>query len=258
MAIETLGASLAEYAPKYRHAKLDRDDDGILTVTLHTDGDSLVWSARAHDELAYLFTDIACDQENRVVVLTGAGDSFCNEIDFESFSLGTPQEWYHTAFEGKRLIKNFMAIEVPIIAAVNGPVTFHPELPAICDLVLVSETAVFQDAPHFASGIIPGDGAQYVWPYVLGPARGRYFLLTGQKLDAGQALEYGVVNEVLPQADVLARALEHARTIAAKTDLTIRSTRLLMKTELDRIVNDQQGAGFPHQALAVIDMSWGQ
>lgn len=256
MSSETLGTSLADYAPKYQHIDLRRDDDGVLVVTLHTDNDSLVWSSRAHDELAYAFNDIACDRQNRVVVLTGAGNNFCNDIDFASFSLASPADWNHTAFEGTRLVRNLMAIEVPVIAAVNGPARFHPELAAICDIVLAAETAVFQDAPHFGSGIIPGDGAQYLWPHILGPARGRYFLLMGQEIGAQQALEYGIVNEVVPAAQLRGRAIEVAKVIADKTDLTIRSTRLLMKRELDRIVNDQQGLGFPHQALAVIDMSW--
>jgi len=62
--------------------------------------------------------------------------------------------------------------------------------------VLAADTALFQDAPHFMSGIVPGDGAHVVWPHLLGPNRGRYFLITGQELNARTAFEYGVVNEV--------------------------------------------------------------
>ena len=84
------------------------------------------------------------------------------------------------------------------------------------DVVLASETAYFQDGPHFPSGIVPGDGAHVIWPYVLGPNRGRYFLITGQELDAKTALEYGAVNEVLPAEKLLPRAWEIAEQIAAK------------------------------------------
>lgn len=51
-------------------------------------------------------------------------------------------------------------------------------------LVIASDTATFQDAPHFPNGIVPGDGVHIVWPLLLGPNRGRYFLLTGQRLSA--------------------------------------------------------------------------
>jgi enoyl-CoA hydratase/carnithine racemase len=254
MPMQILAKPLSEYADKYEHAKLERDENGVLLVTLHTEGKSLVWTAKAHDELSYLFTDIACDRENRVVVLTGAGDAFCDEIDFESFSLVTPRDWYHITFEGKRLVKNLLDIEVPVIAAINGPATIHPELPVLSDVIIASDTTTFQDGPHFPSGIVPGDGVQFIWPHILGPNRGRYFLITGQVLTAQEALTLGVVGEVLPQDQVLARALEHAANIASKTELAIRSTRILMKREIDRLVSEQQGVGFPHQALAVMDM----
>jgi len=252
--MEILAPSLAEYQDKYQHIKFERDDDGILEMTLHTGGDSLIWTARVHDELGYAFTDVSTDRENRVVVLTGSGDSFCAEIDFTTFGLATPLDWSHIAFEGRRLVRNLLDIEVPIVAAINGPATIHPEVPILSDITIASTTVVFQDGPHFPSGIVPGDGAQFIWPHLLGLNRGRYFLLTGQELDAQASLELGVVNEVLPQDQVLDRARELARGIASKTDLAIRYTRILMKRELDRLVHEQQGLGFPHTSLAAIDM----
>jgi enoyl-CoA hydratase/carnithine racemase len=84
-----IAPSFDDYATKYETIKLERDEAGILQVTLHTDGGPAVWTSRMHDELAYCFADIATDAENAVVVLTGTSDSFCAEIDFSSFSLGT-------------------------------------------------------------------------------------------------------------------------------------------------------------------------
>ena len=88
-----IAPSFDDYATRYENIRLERDEAGILQVTVHTEGKSLIWTARAHDELAYCFTDIACDAGNKVVVLTGAGDSFCSEIDFSSFSLGSAADW---------------------------------------------------------------------------------------------------------------------------------------------------------------------
>ena len=78
-------------------------------------------------------------------------------------------------------------IEVPMIAAVNGPVTVHSELAVLCDVVLARTDTYFQDAPHFPGGLVPGDSMQVVWPMLLGPNRGRYFLLTGQEIHAEEA-----------------------------------------------------------------------
>ena len=58
----------------------------------------------------------------------------------------------------------------------------------LCDIVLASDDAVFQDAPHYPEGLVPGDGVHVLWPLLLGMNRGRYFLLTGEKLSAKQAL----------------------------------------------------------------------
>src|ERR1700729_1709504 len=101
--------------------------------------------------------------------------------------------------EGKRLLDNLLNIDVPVIGAVNGPARIHAELAVLSDIVLAAETAVFQDAAHMPNGVVPGDGVHVVWPLLLGPNRGRYFLLTGQRLSADEAQAAGVVSEVLPR-----------------------------------------------------------
>jgi enoyl-CoA hydratase/carnithine racemase len=249
-----IAPTLEQYAERYESIRLERDDAGVLTVTVHTDGDSLVWSSTAHDELAYCFADIATDVDNEVVVLTGAGESYCTDIDFSSFSLGTAADWSQIIFEGQRLLTNLLAIEVPVIAAINGPAHIHPEIPVLSDITIASETATFHDGPHFPAGIVPGDGAHLVWTSVLGPRRGPYFLLTGQTLDAQQALDYGVVNEVVPAGQALARAHELAADIAAKPRLARRYTRALMTRETKRLVHEQLALGLTSEALAALSL----
>ena len=241
-----------QYRNKYKNVTLTRED-GILTMTLHTGGGSLVWSATSHDELAYCFTDVGADRENKVVIITGAGDNFCAEIDAASFSLSTAGGWDVTIYEGRRLLVNLLDIEVPVISAVNGPARFHPEIPVLSDIVIASETALFQDAPHFMSGIVPGDGAHVVWPHVLGPNRGRYFLLTGQELDARKALEYGAVNEVVPASRLMDRARELAQTIAAKPPLARRYARAVLTQRIKRLMHEGITQGLALEALAALD-----
>jgi enoyl-CoA hydratase/carnithine racemase len=90
-----------------------------------------------------------------------------------------------------------------MIAAVNGPVTTHSDQALLCDIVLAADTAKFADAVHFTAGLLPGDGINVVYSELLGVNRARYLLLTGQELDARQALEMGLVAEVMPQADLM-------------------------------------------------------
>jgi len=248
----SIAPKFAQYQNRYQNIKLDRDD-GILTVTLHTGGKSLVWSALAHEELGYCFTDIGTDRDNKVVILTGAGDNFCADINAGSFKLSSAGDWDLTFFDGRRLLNNLMDIEVPVISAVNGPARIHPEIPVLSDIVIASDNALFQDAPHFMSGIVPGDGAHVVWPHLIGANRGRFFLLTGQELDAQKALEFGAVSEVVPRQRLMPRARELAQSIAAKPILTRRYTRVALTQRIKRLLHEGLSLGLAAEALAAID-----
>jgi len=96
---------------------------------------------------------------------------------------------------------------------------------------------------------VPGDGVHIVWPLVLGVNRGRYFLLTGQKISAQEALTLGVVNEVLPRDGVLPRAWELAEHIAKRPTLAIRYARVAMTQTLKRMMLDDLGYGLALEGL---------
>jgi enoyl-CoA hydratase/carnithine racemase len=244
-----MSIKLVEYAHKYKHAKIERRN-GILQVTLHSDSRELAWGARPHEELSYLFGDIARDYENKVVILTGTGESFCANPVIDGDGSLKSSTWDPVYNEAKHLVMNELNIEVPMIAAVNGPAHRHAGLAVLCDIVLAAEHASFQDPAHFPNGLVPGDGVHVIWPMLLGPNRGRYFLLTGQTLSAREALALGVVNEVLPRDQVLPRAWQLAEQIASRPSLAIRYARVAMTQVIKQMMLDQLGYGLALEGLA--------
>lgn len=233
-----------------------RREDGILEMTVHTGGDSLRWERKPHAELERAFLEIARDRDNHVVILTGTGEEFSGPAPEPAANLEehqrSPVEWEELGRESNNLIMNMLAIDVPMIAAVNGPAKRHAELPVLCDIVLASETAAFQDSAHFVAGLVPGDGMHVVFPLIMGMNRGRYFLLTGQVIDARQALDFGLVNEVLPREKLLERAWEHAREIKKQPLLNIRYTRIVINEIIRKHMQDNLAYGLALEGLALV------
>lgn len=246
--------SFDDYASKYESVRMERRD-GILQMTIHTRGDALVFDSTAHRELPQAFLDVANDLENLCVVFTGAGDALIpGRPGLGDRDSGlTSEQWYRVVQEGTQLVMNMLAIPVPVIAAVNGPCSVHSELPVMCDIVLASPSAVFQDAPHFWNGLVPGDGISQIWQHVLGPNRGRYFLLTGQQIDAQEAYDLGVVNEIVPLDQLLDRAWELARELTKRSPLTLRYTRMVLVSEFRRLLIDQLPYGLILEGAAHSD-----
>ena len=246
-------AELDQYANQYENIRFERND-GILQATFHTNGGPLQWGAGPHEEFPRAFADIGSDRANRVIIITGTGDAFSGP---QGTAAGAPkrapQEWDRTYWEGKRLLSNLLDIEVPMIAAVNGPALRHSEIPLLCDIVLAADTAAFQDSGHFMSNLVPGDGVHVVYPMLLGTNRGRYFLLTGQSIAADEALRLGLVSEVLPPDALLPRAWELARQVAQKSDLVLRYTRVATTQHIKRQMQDLLGYGLALEGLGSAD-----
>ena len=247
---------LADYADRYDCIRFARTD-GVLEVTLHTRGGEALWGVTErslHNELGLACVDIARDPENKVVLLTGTGSTFIAGMDPESRAPepSLAEMWDRIYGEGVTLLENLLAVPVPVIAAVNGPALIHAEIAVLSDIVLAADHAEFADLAHGPTGVVPGDGVQTIWPMLLGPNRGRYFLLTGQRLSAQEALRLGVVGEVLASEALLPRARELAHKLAALPARMLRRTRMLLVRDLRRRLRDELELGLAAEAMAML------
>lgn len=247
-------SKLSDYQHKYETIKFRRED-GILEMRFHTNDGPCQWVFRpTHGDFEQAFLDVARDRENEVVIMTGTGDYFLGPtVEFGGDPARralTASKWDPMQWEGKHLLMNLLNIEVPVIAAINGAATRHPEVPLLSDIVLASDDVVLQDSAHFQGGMVPGDGVQITFPMLMGTARARYFLTTGQAVNAKQAYDFGLVNELLPREQLLPRAWELARTIMKQPPLVRRYTRLVLTQPLKEEMQKQLAFGFALEGLA--------
>jgi enoyl-CoA hydratase/carnithine racemase len=227
------------YEHDFKYVRFKRDH-GVVELAIHRDGGAALWDfgpAGIHRELGEAFRAVAQDPECAVVIFTGLGNTFLTNIDVGDMrpeELKTHQFWDRIYREGTSLLQNFLDIEVPVIGALNGDAFLHAELPILSDIVLASDQVRFADKFHFPIDVVPGDGVHVVWPMLLGPNRGRYFLLTGQEISAHEGQSLGVVAEVLSASALMPRAWELAYQIARKPELTRRYTKVALIQEIKR------------------------
>jgi enoyl-CoA hydratase/carnithine racemase len=214
------------YFAAYRSVKLTRDAQGVLVVEFHSKGGPLIFTASDHTDFVDAFYRISQDRENKIVILTGAKGEFIPDIDFSSFgNVADPGVWSQVHDEGVQILENLANIRVPVIAAIEGRAYVHSEYALLANVIVAGEGATFNDVPHFAGGIVPGDGIFTAWSYRAGAGRAEAFLLNPQPLSAKTVHEWGVVAEVVANGKALARARELALLYLKAPEVTRRNTR---------------------------------
>ena len=207
--------------------KMTRDDAGVLTVAFHTKGGPLVFTARDHTEFVEAFYRISQDRENKIVIFTGSGGDFISGIDFSTFgNVSDPEIWSQAHDEGVQIMENLVNIRVPMIAAIEGKMHVHSEYCLQANVIIAGEGMTLHDLPHFAGGIVPGDGIFTALSYRAGAGRAESFLLNPKPISAATLLEWGVVAEVVPDGQALIRARELATQYLKVPEVTRRNTRV--------------------------------
>lgn len=211
--------------------------DGIAIITLNQpDNRNALYEGGIIDELVAALHRLNADQEARVGILTGAGPSFSaganlKKVAEEDGLANRPapriREFYRQGIQ--RVPLAFNHLEVPIIAAVNGPAFGAGcDIACMCDLRIAAVSAKFGEV-FVKLGVTPGDAGAWFIPRIIGIAKYAEMAFTGEPIDAQKALEWGLVSQVVPDGEVIDAALALAARIAANAPLALRMTKRLIR-----------------------------
>ena len=208
-------------------------EDGVLRITLNRPEKKNALTRAMYFAMVDALEQADRSETVRVVLLTGSGDSYTAGNDISDFQRSAPAEGPSGASVfGDRLVR----FTKPIVAAVNGlAVGIGTTMLLHCDLVYASEAARFR-LPFVDLGVVPELASSLLLPQLAGHHRASELLLLGRFFSAEEASAIGIVNHVLPAADLLPRALEAAQTIAAKPPQAVAQTRALIKGDVEPVL----------------------
>jgi enoyl-CoA hydratase len=200
-------------------------DGAVAVLTIDRPEKRNALSGQVRAELIAALDALRDDDGVRVLVITGAGEkAFVAGADIAEFAERTPLE-QRAAMTGRRVFDEIAAYPKPVIAMINGfCLGGGCELALACDLRIAADTARLGQ-PEINLGIIPGGGGTQRLPRVVGTGQAMRLVLTGELIDAAEALRIGLVDLVHPAAELRARTLETARAMAAKSPVALRMAK---------------------------------
>jgi len=204
-------------------------DGGVLTITLNRPDVLNALNHAVHEGLHAALAE-ARDPAVRVVVITGAGRGFCVGQDLQEFRDGASDVAGHLRSTYHVTVLGIRSLEKPVLAAVNGPAAGAGlSLALACDVRIASDRASF--VPAFSGiGLVPDSGGTWLARRLLGQARAFEWLSTGRKLPPLEALEWGLVSEVVPEAGFAERTHEIAQRWASLPTRAVWETKRLLDT----------------------------
>jgi enoyl-CoA hydratase len=205
-----------------------------------------------HHDLGLLLRSLKRETA-RAVVLTGREGVFSAGGDFDWFpSLRQVERLHRLRGDAKQLIWDLVDVEIPIVAAISGPaIGLGATIALLCDVIFMADTATIAD-PHVRLGIVAGDGGTAIWPLLVGPARAKEFLLTGDSLAAAEAERIGLVNHVVPADRLQEEALAFATRLAQGAPLAIQYTKSAVNKLVKEALNTAFDVAIGHELVTLL------
>ena len=223
----------------------------VLGVTLNRPESLNAVDGTMHEELARVFCDVAIDEESDVVVLTGAGRAFSagGDLAWLQGLCDDRAAWERVRVEAKRIVFGLLDCEKPVIAKVNGhAMGLGATLALFCDVIFAAEAARIAD-PHVRVGLAAGDGGALIWPQLIGYARAKEYLMTGDSLSAAKAAEIGLVNHCVPADALDERVDAFAQRLCDGAVAAIRYTKIAVNIGLRQIAHALMDASIAYESM---------
>jgi len=207
----------------YKALKVTREDR-VLTITMNRPEVKNALNAQLHGEFFNIFHEIDSDEEIDIIILTGSDGAFCagGDIDMLLEMHGNPVTTSEAIRKDRKIQNAMLDLEKPIIAKVNGPaIGLGCSLALLCDFIYATPESIFAD-PHVSIGLVAGDGGAFIWPQLIGYARAKRYLLTGDPIKGTEAADIGLITQVVPAdtidevVDKMAKRLARGATHAIK------------------------------------------
>lgn len=217
---------------------LVEQDGAVVTITLNNPDMRNAFLDDMHEGMREIWWDLADDDSVRAVIVTGAGKAFSAGGDIPSFikSYEDPDYRRKSLRGARRLMEAQAEFPKPVVAAINGPaVGLGCNVALMSDIVFIAESAFIADT-HVSIGLVCGDGGAVFWPLLMGLLRCKEYLLTGDRIPAAKAVELGLANYVVSDADLLTEARKMADKLAAQPRQAIQETKRALNLHLQDFI----------------------
>lgn len=207
-----------------------------------------------HVEMGRVFDEAADDSETDIIVLTGNG---------RAFSAGGDMEWLGKQIRGernpfvrelrtiRRIVHSVLDCPKPIIAKVNGDAFgFGASIALVCDVIFAAEHARFAD-PHVRLGMAAGDGGAFIWPQLIGYAKAKHYLLTGEAIAAPDAESLGLITFCVPAEELDEKVAAYAARLAKGAQSAIRYTKMATNAPLRQLFATAFEIGAAYEGLTL-------
>ncbi|MDG2003758.1 MAG: enoyl-CoA hydratase-related protein [Novosphingobium sp.] len=209
-------------------------DGKILTISFNRPEVNNATNPQMHQELERIFPLIGTDPEVHVVILTGEGKCFSAGGDINSLkaSLDNQTRWIESMEEARRILFAMLDVDRPVIAKLNGhAVGLGATLALCCDIVIAKDTAKIAD-PHVGVGLVAGDGGSVLWPALVGHAKAKRYLLTGDAISGEEAERIGLISECAAAEELDEKVQALAQRLADGAAMAIRLTKKAINMDL--------------------------